>query len=165
MTLTTKQQVFIDTYLQGFNATDAAKAAGYAWPTREGWRLLHTSKNAAVREAISQRLSANAMTADEVLSRLAAQARASIGDFLTVADDGSWEIDLAKARDAEKLGLIKTLWVDRNGRVRLELHDQQHALEVLAKYHGLFSDAANVSVGVALGPQIILDNGPATDSV
>ena len=155
--LTTKRRIFIEEYLKCWNATEAAKVAGYSHPGREGWRLLH-GYCPEVEEAIKQRLSEKAMSADEVLMRLGDQARGTIEDFLIVDEEG-WKIDLQKAMLAEKLGLIKSLWIDSNGNPRLELHDQQRALELLAKYHGLFSDATNVNVGVALGPQIIIDDG------
>ncbi len=157
MAITTKQQVFIEEYLKCWNATEAARVAGYAYPTREGWRLLH--ERPFVEEAIKERLAEKAMTADEVLARLADRARVSLADFVTVEDDGSWHVDLVKAREAEKLDLIDRLYVDRNGNVRLEIASREKALELLAKYHGLFSDAANVNVGVQVGPQIILDDG------
>ena len=162
MALTTKQRVFIEEYLKCWNATRAAEAAGYTWPRRQGYRLLHQQE--FVQEAIKERLSEKAMSADEVLMRLADQARGNIGDFIDISPTGrGWELNLANAEEALKLGLIKSLWIDSNKNVRLELHDQQKALELLAKYHGLFSDAANINVGVHLGPQIVLDNGPTTD--
>jgi len=155
--LTTKRRTFIEHYLACWNATEAAKAAGYAYPSREGWRLLNECED--VQTAVRERLAEKAMTADEVLTRLAEQARGNLGDFVEVHDDGTWTINLKRAREAEKLGLIKTLWVDRRGTTRIELHDPQRALELLAKHHGLFSDAANINVGIAVGPQIILDDG------
>jgi phage terminase small subunit len=43
--LTDRQQRFVSAYLEGFwgerfNATEAARRAGYAWPSRQGSRLL-----------------------------------------------------------------------------------------------------------------------------
>ena len=155
MVLTQKRRVFIEEYLRCWNATEAARNAGFAFPTRSGWRLMQDSD---VKAEIKARLDEKAMSADEVLSRLAAQARVSFGDFITVEGPETWKVDLEKAQSAQKLGLIKNLWRDRNGKIRLELHDQQRALELLAKYHHLFSDGTEVSVNI--GPAIIIDNGP-----
>jgi hypothetical protein len=43
--LTERQSRFIEAYLQGpvedrYNATRAARAAGYAFPEKQGWRLM-----------------------------------------------------------------------------------------------------------------------------
>lgn len=74
MSVTKKQRAFIDHYLKCWNATEAAKQAGYSEKTAYsiGWENLRKPE---IAEAISKRLSAMAMTADEALSRLAIMAR------------------------------------------------------------------------------------------
>lgn len=79
MALTNKQQAFIEEYLLDFNATRAAERAGYKGNTNSlacmGHDLL---RNPKIEFVVRQRLQDKAMRADEVLMRLAEQARATI---------------------------------------------------------------------------------------
>lgn len=74
MALSAKQQLFVNEYLQCFNATRAAIAAGYSEKTAAemGYENLRKPQ---IAEAISRRLKETAMTSDEVIMRLAEQAR------------------------------------------------------------------------------------------
>lgn len=136
--LTDKQRAFIAAYIAcGWNATEAARQAGYASPMQEGWRLL---RNAEIDAAISAALDAAAMPANEVLARLADHARGTMDDFLD--DDG--RINLPKARAAGKLHLVKSRSTTKDGD-RIDLYDAQAALTILAKHHGLLVDRSEVS--------------------
>lgn len=153
MALTGKQAAFVEEYLIDFNATQAALRSGYSEKTAYsiGARLL---KNVEVAEAISQRIGETAMTADEVLSRLADHARGSLADFVTVTDDGP-TFDFAKAERLGKMHLIKKLRTKKRmykeGKgddaipvtvieTDLELYDAQAALQLIGKHHSLFTD-------------------------
>lgn len=132
--LTTKQQAFVEAYLVcGFNATEAARRAGYSERTAYsiGWENLRKPEIAA---AIQQGLADRAMPADEVLARIAEQARGTMDDFL----DDAGNIDLSRARERGKLHLVKTRSVTKEGE-RIELYSAQSALDLLAKHHGLFN--------------------------
>lgn len=76
MALSKKRQIFIDEYLKSFNATQAARAAGYSGNdnvmAQMGHKLVRDGK---IAEIIRQRLQESAMSADEVLQRLAEHAR------------------------------------------------------------------------------------------
>jgi len=69
--LTNKRIAFVEHYLACWNASEAARRAGYAHRT-EGSRLL---SNADVQAYVKLRLADMQMTADEVLNRLANHAR------------------------------------------------------------------------------------------
>ena len=76
MALSPKHRVFCEEYLKTWNATDAYQAA-YPKSSREtarrnGSRLL---TNADISEEIQRRVDEQTMSANEVLSRLAEQAR------------------------------------------------------------------------------------------
>jgi phage terminase small subunit len=80
--LTTKQRVFVERYLaNGFNGAEAARYAKYAHPQVDGSRLLG---NVSIQAIIQTRLDEEAMSANEVLHRLAAHARGTADDFLTI---------------------------------------------------------------------------------
>ena len=138
--LTDKQQAFVEAYLLcGFNAAEAARQAGYSDKTarQQGQRLL---TNVDIAAAIRQGLAERAMAADEVLARLAEQARGTMDDFLD--DDG--DIDLARGRERGKLHLVKSRSTTKEGE-RIELYSAQAALEILAKHHKLLTDNIAVS--------------------
>ncbi len=157
MALTDKQTLFANEYLQDFNRTQAAIRAGYSEKTAyaQGARLL---KNAEIAEVITQRLQESAMSADEVLMRLAEHARGDIDNYLS--EDGCF--DLKKARRARRTGLIKKLKTKTTTRlvgdediktteVEFELYDAQAALALIGKYHKLFIDRTELS-GTGGGP-------------
>jgi phage terminase small subunit len=138
--LTAKQQAFVVAYLSnGFNATAAARTAGY--PKRAahvtGWENLRKPKIASL---IQQGLTERAMPANEVLARLAEQARGTMDDFLD--DDG--KIDLKQGRERGKLHLVKARSVTKEGE-RIELYSSQAALEILAKHHALLTEKVELS--------------------
>lgn len=146
MALNARQQVFVDEYLATFNATKAALAAGYSEKTAHS--IGHENlRKPEIAQAIKERLSATAMTADEVIMRLADMGRGDIDVFLS--DDGG--LDLDKARKAKKTHLVKKLTTKRKVITKddseieetittIELYDAQAALEKLARVHALFSD-------------------------
>lgn len=137
--LTDKQRRFVEEYTVDFNATQAAIRAGYSEKTASqiGYQLLQKT---SVEEAVEDRLDRLAMTADEALKRLADWARGDIGELVEIREDGSWKLDLEKAREQGKLHLIKELAYDRNGRPKLKLYDAKDAVKQIARAHGLFVD-------------------------
>lgn len=142
--LTPKQQAFVEAYLaNGFNATAAARHLKYANPDRQGYRLL---RNVEIAEAIRQELADRAMPADEVLARLAEQARGTMDDFL----DETGQIDLERARERGRLHLLKARSTTKEGE-RIELYSAQTALEILAKHHKLLTDRVEHSGKIDIG--------------
>lgn len=74
--MTPKQQLFVRHYLETFNATEAARRAGYAGSDASlavtGWRLL---RNAKIQKHLSIHAATVAMKTDEILLRLSQMAR------------------------------------------------------------------------------------------
>ena len=163
--LNAKNTLFVEHYLQCWNATEAAKRAGYSEKTAysQGSRLL---KNAEVKLAVQARISEVAMGADEVLLRLAAHGRGSMEQFLTIervkfparvlAPDpekpnavklvyGEEErvitvIDFEKAKLGYALHLVKSFKDSPKDGLEIELYDAQAALVHLGRHHALFTD-------------------------
>lgn len=139
MALSAKRQAFIEEYLQCWNASEAARRAGYRGKANVvGPQLL---ANVSVQAAIKARLAEKAMTADEVLMRLAEHARGSMAEFIRVSETGTAWLDLRAAEKAGKLHLIKSYQEasDKFG-AKLELYDAQAALALLGRAHKLFTD-------------------------
>lgn len=172
MALSVKQKVFIEEYLKTFNATQAALAAGYSPDTAHatGWENLRKPE---ITEAISKRLSETAMSADEVMMRLAEHARGDVGDFLTQDVNNDLIIDLPKAIEAKKTKLIKKLTQKRTIRTKgddetteevltsIEMYDAQSALEKIGRHHKLFTDKTELTGkdGEALIPVAVIQPG------
>lgn len=161
MTLTPKQQRFVEEYLIDLNATQAAIRAGYSARTAEwqGPQLLgkiHVA--AAVRAAQADRSSATRVDAAWVLSRLAQEAEADLSDLY--AEDGS----LKPVRDWPKIwrqGLVQGVETDEDpeggGRVRkVKLSDRVKRLELIGKHIGVkaFEERVDVTLHDALADRL-----------
>lgn len=76
MALTDKQQVWLSEYLTCWNATEAARRAGYSQPGISGSENL---SKPYIQDAIKEQLSLHVMTANEALARISSIARAQWG--------------------------------------------------------------------------------------
>lgn len=142
MTLNSKQELFVEEYLKCFNATKAAKAAGYSEKTAYsiGQRLL---KEAEIASRVRARLAEAAMDANEVLYHLAQIARGDMDDLLDV----NGNLDLIKARQFGKTNLIKkvknrvmsTEQTDIS-ETETEGYDRLKALELIGKHLAMWTD-------------------------
>lgn len=147
MPLSNKQKVFAAEYVKCWNASEAARRAGYSERSArsDGPRML---SNAAIKAEIDRHLAAIQMSADEVIARLTDQARGSMADFVNA---GTATIDLDKAEKAGKLHLIKSCTHaagDKGASVKVELYDAQNALIQIGKMHKLFVDKSEVETTV-----------------
>jgi len=169
--LTNRQRLFIEAYLETWNATEAARRVGYAHPDVQGPRML---VNVGVRAAIEARMAERAMPANEVIERLTAQARLAPAEFFTyeIGDDGTVTMTGVNwAYLKEHSHLVKKISYTRDGRPVLEFHDAQAALELLAKNHGLLLERRELSgaggkpvpvIGIEIvKPESVEDGGDA----
>lgn len=167
MGLTNKQRVFVEEYLRCWNATEAALVAGYADRSarQQGSRLLTNDDIAA---EIKLRVAEKAMTADEVLIRLAQHARGDMGDFLDISSM-SFQVDLSGAVEKKLTHLIKkvkqrTTTTIRNDEetethdIEIELYDAQSALVQLGRVHGLFTDKSDMNLSGPVTFKVIYED-------
>ena len=131
--LSAKRRAFVEEYLSCWNASEAARRAGYAHPRRQGSRLLSFVD---IQALIKARLAEKAMSADEALTRLAEQGRGGWTEYLL--EDGS--IDLARLLEDGKGHLVKGTKWDRQGNLVVEFYDAQAALVHIGRHHKLFTD-------------------------
>lgn len=145
--LTTKQRMFVEAYLSnGFNATEAARTAGYKGNdvtlAAVGYENLRKPQ---ISEAVAERVNEAAMPAIEVLARITRIGRGEVADFI----DEEGNFDLKRARKLEKTGLLKKLKIKRDPtkgeEVEFELYSAHEALRDLGKYHKLFSERTEVT--------------------
>jgi phage terminase small subunit len=133
MSFTKKQRVFIEEYLQCWNATEAARRAGYSERTANRIASNLLSK-VDIQEKIKERIAEKAMSADEVLTRLAEQARGTHSEYMTPIGP-----DMKALVDDNKSHLIKKFRKDSSG-ITVEFYDAQAALVHLGRHHKLFTD-------------------------
>lgn len=159
--LTNRQRVFIELYLTLWNATEAARQAGYSPKTaqEQSSRLL---SNVIVKQAIEARIAEKTATADEVLMRLTSHSRGTMDDFL----DGE-RLSIEQARTRDQLHLIKKYKVTR----RLEPGDEPRATIETVELELYDAQAATVQLGKALNvfgseaPQVNVTNNLAVIGV
>lgn len=134
MGFSNKQRAFIEEYLHDFNATQAALRAGYS--ERSAYSIGHENlKKPEIAQAIQQRIEEIKMSADEVLMRLADQARGIPNRYYTDYGD----LDMKAIVRDNKTHLIKKITRTQYGR-NIEAYDSQAALDKIARALGLYSD-------------------------
>lgn len=146
--MTNKEQIWLAEYLTCWNASEAARRAGYKWPKKVGPRL-KTKMAGEIQAAIDARM----MSADEVLARTADIARGDLAAYIT-ADGG---VDLAALRAEGKGHLLKKYRVHRSSRmlkngetletesVEVEFYPADAAHDKLMRYHGLYNDRVRLT--------------------
>lgn len=159
--LTAKQFAFCEAYLETLNATEAAQRAGYQAKDNGTLRSIGSENltKPNIKAYIEARLQELTMPADEVLLRLTQQARGidstsfvEIEQLYTVIDDiplltgQAMRIDLAKIRELGLGHLIKKISQNTSGGMTIEWHNPQKALELLGRYHRLFTDKVEVDL-------------------
>ncbi|WP_075064590.1 terminase small subunit [Ornatilinea apprima] len=156
--LNSKQRMFLESYLQTWNATEAARRAGYKHPLTQGPRLL---THPEIEAALKERIKTAAMEADEVLARLAEQAKLNAAEFFNFEEnpqgelqmkDINWEVFRSRGHLVKRLTWIK-------GRPVVEFHDAQAALIQLGRALKLFTDGVDLNMPAANVHFYIPDNG------
>ena len=144
--LTGKQAKFVEEYLQDFNATRAAQRAGYSGNLNTLAAIgSENLRKPNIAQAIKVRLQESAMSADEVLQRLAEQARGVSDSYI----GESGELDIVQLKRDGKAHLIKRVRDTRHGR-DYEFYDAQRALDLIGKHFALFVDrTTNLNVDLS----------------
>jgi phage terminase small subunit len=149
-TLTDMQERFCLKYLQCWNATQAAIEAGYSKKTA-GEIGYENLKKPEIQAQIQRAMEEMAMSAQEVLARLSAEARANLAELVEpynvpildrdgahVGDRQSFRL---KPEAFEKYGyLIKSIAPTRSGDFRFELYDSQKAKELIGRHRNMFKE-------------------------
>jgi len=129
--------------------------AGYSERTArsQGSRLL---TDVDIAQEIQLALNEKAMSADEVLMRLAQHARVDMGDFIDI-ENMSFGLNLKKAKELGLTHLIRevedrvVMTSNKDGEetethnLKIKLVDPKPALDTLAKYHGLLVDKTDIT--------------------
>ena len=149
--LTPKQEAFTENYLaNGFNGTQAAKAAGYQGDDHTLSEVARENlRKPVIASRVRERLDGLKASADEVLHLLADHLRADAADLADCfVEDGSIDWALAKQKGVSRLikkFKRKTRFIPQGDgeppikevEVEFELHDAQGAAGKLIPVHGL----------------------------
>jgi len=160
--LTNKQKIFVEEYIQCWNATKAAELAGYKG-NKDTLRSVGCENLAKpyIKDYIDQRINEVSMSSNEVLKRLTDWGRGSIAPFLK-ADDYSQSLDVSTESAQDNLQLIKK--IKQNDTVRttdddetvtnrtfeIELHDAKDAVDKIARIRGMYNDSLQVTGEISL---------------
>ena len=144
--LTRKEEAFVKHYCQTINGAEATRRAGYSPKTAKVIAYENLTKP-YIKARIDERLESLTMTKGELLARVSEVAGSSLEDFLRFDEIEPGKtvvtIDVAKAKLAAKLGLIKKFRNSRYG-VEIELYDKLEALELLGRHLGLWRDRVSL---------------------
>jgi phage terminase small subunit len=134
-----KEKAWFESYFgkARFNATEAARLAGYKWPGKIGWR-----KKEKFKEAIAERMKEMTMTADEALALLSKMARAPQADYMKPT--GPNMSKLIEAGHADMISEVKK----SQGSINVKFHDQKDALKTILKVYEKIDKPANVNVTI-----------------
>ncbi len=136
-----RQRLFVEYYLgnSSGSAVDAARRAGYKAPHPEGARLLRKD---SIRTAIDARVTEAAITANEVLARVADIATFDLLAFMNLAQSANFAIDLKTIRQLGLGHVIKRLRIRKDGALEIELESRLQALIKLGEYFKLWKREA-----------------------
>jgi len=152
MTLTAKQQRFVEEYLVDLNATQAAIRSGYSKKTAEqqGNRLLGNAKVAAdIASSQANRSQRTEITQDRVLQELARLGFYDIRKAVrwrntpTIGTEGEIvypvEMIASEDMDDDTAAAVSEVSLTAQG-VKIKMADKLGALEKMGKHLGMFSD-------------------------
>lgn len=142
--LTDKQDRFISAYIVCWNATQAAREAGYKATNGSLAVIGHTNlRKVKIKEEIERRLDQYTMGKNEILSRLTQQASSDIGDFAEIENSK----DIASHPQSYLIKKFKKRrYTPRNENedpyedIEIELYDAHAPLVDLGKARSLFTD-------------------------
>jgi phage terminase small subunit len=120
------------------NATRAAKDAGYSEDTAYSIGHENLSKP-EIRAEIDRQLRERIMSPEEALERLTQHATGAHSEY--VNDDG--KVDIARMVKDGKAHLIKSIKETKYGKV-YEFYGAQSAIQLMGKYHDLWSDKIKI---------------------
>lgn len=155
---TNKRRVFVEEYFKcDFNATEAARCAGYKYPNKYGPFLV---KLGIIDNEIQRRLAALKMDSNEALRLLTDHARYDLGPYLKFDDvTGKARVDIRALKEAGLTHLIKGIVPTKEGD-RVDFVDKQYALNLIMKAHGAYKENLDITSGGDKIKVIIGNVGP-----
>ncbi len=143
--LNDRQKRFADEYLIDFNATEAAKRAGYSEKTAYSMGSENLKKPDIldyIEKRKKARIDRTQITQDKVIIELAKIAFADGMDFATVGKRNRVLLTPTENLPLEKRAAVASVKKGAKGAVEVKTYDKVKALELLGKHLGLWDKAA-----------------------
>lgn len=141
--LTEKQLAFCHSYATCYNATTAAKNAGYTGDYRTLQSIGSENLSKPIIKEYLRTLFASRMISDqEIIDRIRTQATADLSDCI----DETGELSVELLKEHGKGHLIREIMPTREG-TRVKVHDQQKAMDMLTRVRGLYLDKQDLTTG------------------
>lgn len=169
MSLSAKQQRFVEEYLVDFNATQAAIRAGYSPRSADsqGSRLLKNRKvSRAIQERMAELSRRTGVTAERIMQELA---RIAFLDPTKVTDVNTGKV-LPDASPDDRAAIasvkVRRSTSESGDMVEREVRfaDKIRALELLGKRFGMWTDKQDVSLNAQVTIVDDIDDGQDTGS-
>lgn len=143
--LNEKQKTFCREFLRDFNATKAAIRSGYSEKTARSIGSENLSKPDVQQFIQALAMELNARTDNQIEAIVAELQLIAFGSMRDVADWGADGIDVKEStilrEHAKLIAEISEVSNEKTGsKVKIKLHSKLHALEMLGKYHKIFTD-------------------------
>ncbi len=164
--LTVRQEAFARLYVVLWNASEAARQAGYS-PKIAGEIGSENLKKPHVARRITELAQGSQMSPEEIIARLTAQARGAHAEYIKTNALGHPYLDLKGLKAAGLGHLIKSVSVTVKGIVTWTFYDAQQALALLGRASGALVDQQAVAIAVASARAVrdaILEAGEIVDS-
>ncbi len=157
--MTPKQQLFVNEYLIDGNATRAAIRAGYSADTAYSIGQENLKKpviEAAITKALADRADRTQVTADRVISEIAAMAfydPAALAEVAVETPPGSGKyvskeigspLDVRALPEPIRRAIVGWSW-DKAGNFTIKLADKSKALDQLMRHLGEYNDKLSVN--------------------
>ncbi|MDQ6482341.1 terminase small subunit [Dyadobacter sp. LHD-138] len=141
--LSLKQQRFVEEYCIDFNATAAAKRAGYSEKTAYSIGSENLIKP-EIKKAVAELTERMTMSAEEAMIRMSQFARGSLASFLSIDERGRVLVDLSTPEAQSNLQLLKKIKQTQTTIVEditsvyteIELVDSMGAVAKMLQIHG-----------------------------
>jgi len=145
--LTKKQDLFVNEYLIAFNATRAAKAAGYSEKTAYSMgeeNLRKPEIRLAIEAAVEERNSRVKVDAEYVVRKLKQVVEADLTDLIALGKEGASEDELKKLPKEMRVLITEISPVANHSlgtwRYKFKIMDKTKCTELLGKHVGAFTE-------------------------
>jgi phage terminase small subunit len=153
-----RETQFVREYLVDLNATQAMVRCGAKLESARslGYDIVHRPQ---VSAAIDQALAENASGPRQwIIGKLANIARGNLEDLLNWDEDGRLTLKAGSTVPREIKALVRKIGYDKDGNLKLELHDPVRAMELLGKVSkiGLLTEKVDVTSGGLSLEQLVM---------
>lgn len=150
--LSEQHQLFVDYYIDCYNATNAAIKAGYSRNgVQQAASRLHRRDDiqAAITEQLDELKRTLKITPERILRELSDIAFSDIESFLEIEAGKVTVKDLKEIKKASLASATEKIAADGTKTIQLKFHKKDKALELLSRNQGMLNDKLDVGGDLA----------------